>query len=103
MDTEMNFRTIMFHFKKGLYKDMTPSEALPKLQEHVAKSFPNLVGKKRVDIINEFFSRRRLKQFPIAGYLAKLIKNAQILRYKNLAELSENDLFRDFCRSTTES
>jgi len=42
MDTEMNFRTIMFHFKKGLYTDMTPAEALPKLQEHVAKSFPNL-------------------------------------------------------------
>jgi hypothetical protein len=93
----------MFHFKKDLYTGMTPSEALPKLQEHVAKSFPNLVGKNRSDIINEFFSRRRLKQFLIAGYLAKLIKNAQILRYKNLAELSENDLFRDFCRSTTES
>ena len=71
MDTEMNFRTIMFHFKKELYTDMTPSEALPKLQEHVAKSFPNLVSQNRIEIINEYFSRRPLKQFPIAGYLVK--------------------------------
>jgi len=42
MDTEKNFRTTMFHFKKELYKDLTPAEALPKLQEHVAKSFPKL-------------------------------------------------------------
>ncbi|CAG5110739.1 Oidioi.mRNA.OKI2018_I69.chr2.g5110.t2.cds [Oikopleura dioica] len=42
MDTEKNFRTIMFHFKKGLYCDLTPAEALPKLQEHVAQSFPKL-------------------------------------------------------------
>ena len=71
MDTEMNFRTIMFHFKKGLYTDMTPSEALPKLQEHVAKTFPKLVRKNRIDIINEYYSRRPPKLFPIAGYLAK--------------------------------
>lgn len=50
---------------------MTPSEALPKLQEHVAKSFPKLVRKNRIDIINEYYSRRLPKQFPIAGYLAK--------------------------------
>ncbi|CBY31651.1 unnamed protein product [Oikopleura dioica] len=44
MDTEKNFRTTMFHFKKELYKDLTPAEALPKLQEHVAKSFPKLIS-----------------------------------------------------------